>query len=166
MKGKSNGISTILVFTAALSLVVSAASTAFDWKEDIALKIGIADEKLEKIRVASEGGKIKPLEALINDYEIAIRDAADGVERADRNGKDVSGVAGRVDRKLKKNTEVLESLLTKVPPQARKGIQRAIENSKKHRGRAAKAKGLQKEHPGKGKAKAKGRGKSKGKRKR
>ena len=151
----------ILFAAAALLLFAQPAATAFDWEDDIELKVGMVDEKLGKIKVAVKNGEIESLRFLMDDYDIAVKRTADSVEHARRGGHDVSGVAGRVNGKFRKNTQVLESLLTKVPPQARKGIQNAIANSNKHGKSMGKAKGLKKEHPGKGKGKAKGRGKNK-----
>ena len=155
MKKRHVFIHSVLCAAAAVLFLVPPAASAFDWQDDVKLKVGIVDESLGKIKIAVKNGEIQSLSALIDDYEIAVRRTTDGVDHARRNGHDVSGVASHVHGKYKKNTAVLESLLAKVPPQARKGILRAIENSKKHRGRMGKAKGHYKEHPGKGRGKGK-----------
>lgn len=162
MKKRYVFIHPFLFVAAALLFLAAPTASAFDWQDDVKLKVGIVDEKLGKIKIAIKNGEIQSLSTLIDDYEIAVRRTTDGVDNARRNGHDVSGVAGHVHGKYKKNTEVLESLLAKVPPQARKGLTRAIENSKKHRGKMGKAKGHYKEHPGKGKAKGRGKNKNRG----
>ena len=150
----------ILFAAVALLLLASPAANALDWENDIELKVDMVDEKLGKIKVAVKNGEIESLHMLTDDYDMAVKRATESIEHARRGGHDVSGVANRVNGKFRKNTQVLESLLTKVPPQARKGIQNAITNSNKHSDSMGKAKGLQKEHPGKGKAKGRGKGKN------
>ena len=162
MKKRNVFIQSVLSVAAALLFLAPPVASAFDWQEDVKLKVGIVDEKLGKIKVAIKNGEIQSLSVLINEYEVAVRRTTNEIEIAESDGRDVTGMAGRVHDKYKKNTEVLESLLAKVPPQARKGILRAIENSKKHRGKMGKARGRFKEHPGKGKGKAKGKNKNRG----
>jgi len=109
-----------------------------DLLEKASLHTTYAEKRLAEMQGMGSKGKPEFVETLAKDYESAIGGAMKEINRAARQGRDVSEALKAVERSTKKHTEVLTDLfrLGKVPPQAKPAIRRAIEVSKRGRNRA------------------------------
>jgi len=125
-----------------------------DAKANYFLQAG--EERLKELKQMDRQGKTTHFDALAQSYEKNVTQGARGaIESGVAEGKDMSKASQRYEEATAKHLLVLEALLNKVPPQARKGIAHAIEASK--HGHEQALLGLEKSAA---KAKSKGAGSS------
>lgn len=111
-------------------------NVTFDPLEKATLHTKYAKERLAEIRVMVSKGKPEFVEDLVKDYEKAISEAMEEINRAQAQGRDVSKALETVEKSTQKHTKVLMELLGKVPEQAKPAITHAIEVSKHGRNHA------------------------------
>ncbi len=100
-----------------------------------------AGKRLAEAENMFAAGEHRTAGNLLRDYERSFNLAVGGIESGIARGRDVSRHLEALERSAGRNTEVLTQLLAEVPEQARPGIGRAIEVSRRGRNRAAEARG-------------------------
>jgi len=98
-------------------------------KAEKALKI--AEEKLAEVKAMAEKNKTKALEKANQRYQEFLNLANSKTQKAKEKGKDVERLVTLISEKTLKHQEVLSEILEKIPEQAKSGIEKAIEVSKK-----------------------------------
>lgn len=91
--------------------------------------LAYAEERLAEAQAMMEKGNSKAAEVALRYYEGNVEAAQDRIEQALSLGRDMTEVIAIVGEATAKHTEVLEGLLEKVPEQARKGVEKALEVS-------------------------------------
>ncbi|MBN1427556.1 MAG: hypothetical protein JXB07_04170 [Anaerolineae bacterium] len=115
----------------------------------LTLQVTFADERLLETETLAGRGNTKHLDDALNNYDQAVADITRLAEVA--NGEDREALSQLVDQSLSKHQARLEALLDKVPEQAHKGIERALEASQNGRDKAIEAINKHGEdHPGQG----------------
>jgi len=109
--------------------------------EKAALHTEFATERLAEAKAMVAKGKPEFVGDLTEDYEEAIAGATNEINRAQSQGKNVSGALEAVERSTKKHTEVLTGLLDKVPENAKPAIQHSIAVSERGRNTALESLG-------------------------
>lgn len=100
-----------------------------------------AEKRLAEAQKMVEKGKTDLAQKWIDKYNERMDKALDLMNKAKEKGKDVKDVASRIEEATSKHLEILRALLSKVPVQARKGIERALEVSQTGQERALEAQG-------------------------
>lgn len=93
--------------------------------------LAYAEERLAEAQAMMEKGNSKAAEVALRNYERNVERAQERIEQAMAQGRDMTEVIAIVGEATAKHTEVLEGLLEKVPEQARKGIEKALEVSER-----------------------------------
>jgi len=109
--------------------------------EKAALHTEFAKERLAETKAMIAKGKPEFVGDLTKDYEEAVAGAINEINRAQSQGRNVSGALEAVERSTKKHTEVLTDLLDKVPEEAKPAIRRSIAVSKRGRNTALESLG-------------------------
>ncbi len=101
------------------------------------LQVAFTNERLSEAEKLAERGDAGHLEEAIDSYDQSILDVTRLAETADEQSDE--SLSQLLDQTLSKHQARLEELLGKVPEQAKKGIERALEASSKGRDNALKA---------------------------
>jgi len=92
----------------------------------------LADVRLDEYKKMIEQGKTDIAEKVLEKYQKQLNHALDKAEELKNEGKDIKGLSQKIEEATSKHLEVLQENLQKVPEQAKKGIENAIENSQKN----------------------------------
>ncbi|GEM_PF-2787537 len=119
----------------------------FDKIEKAKLKIKYAEERLAEAAVMVQVGKPEKAKELVDEYGRDISEVEDGIDVAEKEGRNVTRVLEIVSEATSKHFEVLQRVLEKAPEPAKEHILNAINASSKGRDRALASigKGIQKE---------------------
>ncbi|MBD3262975.1 hypothetical protein GF374_01180 [Candidatus Woesearchaeota archaeon] len=101
-------------------------------KDDIKkarLHMKFAEERLSEAKKLAEQNKPELSDETIADYEKHLENAANKIEKAKKDGKDIDEITNNIKEKTSKHIEVLQRVLEKVPETAKPAIQKAIEIS-------------------------------------
>jgi hypothetical protein len=93
--------------------------------------IKIANQKAVDARKAADRGDAKGLDESLRGHEAAMQGAMRTIHDGESSGQDMSRAWEAVDRGTSKHTEVLTNVLSRVPDQAKPGIQRALDSSQR-----------------------------------
>lgn len=96
-------------------------------KAEKAMKI--AEEKLAEVKAMAERNKTKALEKANQKYQEFLDLASQRAKEAKEKGKDVEKLVTLISEKTLQHQEVLLKVFEKVPQEAKKGIEKAIEVS-------------------------------------
>jgi hypothetical protein len=88
-----------------------------------------AEVRRKELEALNAKGVTTHNDALTSSLQKHLDGAAKTIEQGAAGGRDMTGAVGRYSTATSKHLVVLEGLLSKVPPQARKGILNAIEHS-------------------------------------
>ncbi len=91
----------------------------------------LAEVRLAEYQKMIEKEKIEIAEKTLTKYEQQLNHALEKAEEAKEKGKDVEKLKEAISEKIIKHQEVLIEVLNKVPEEAKKGIENAIEMSQK-----------------------------------
>ncbi len=91
----------------------------------------LAEVRLAEYQKMIEKGKTEIAQKTLDKYEKQLNRALEKTGEAKGQGKDVEKLKEEVSEKILKHQEVLIEVLNKVPEEARKGIENAIEVSQK-----------------------------------
>jgi hypothetical protein len=95
------------------------------------LFIRLAEERAKEMERLQEDGRTEHHEALGRSYEkLLTRGAVGSIERAAAQGADLTAAVGRYAEATTRHRAMLERVLAKTPPQARKGLLQALEASR------------------------------------
>ncbi|MDZ4209875.1 MAG: DUF5667 domain-containing protein, partial [Candidatus Curtissbacteria bacterium] len=109
------------------------------WKESIQLFftfgeenkakqfLHLADVRLAEYQKMIEKGKTEIAQKTLEKYEKQLNHALDKAEQVKEKGKDVEKLKDTISEKILKHQEVLENILEKVPEEAKKGIEKALD---------------------------------------
>lgn len=111
----------------------------FDLLKKASFYIQCAEEKLYEAKAAISKGKPESVNILLKDYEKAINEAMNEINKAQNQGKDVKKAYEEVEKATQKHIEILTDLLNKVPEEAKPAIIHALEVSKHGRIQALNA---------------------------
>ena len=92
----------------------------------------VAGKRVAEIRAMAEENKTEAMERAVEGYERAM-------ERRERDGNRSEGAAEEVARQASNHLAVLAEVRERIPEEAHEGIDRAINNSARGRGRAIEA---------------------------
>ena len=99
----------------------------------------LAEVRLAEYQKMIEKGKTEIAQKILDKYEQQLNHALEKTEEAKDQGKDVEKLKEEISEKILKHQKVLTGILEKVPEEAKKGIENAIEMSKKGLEAAAQA---------------------------
>lgn len=105
---------------------------AADVEDAIALRLGFAEERLQEVEDRISADDMDDAQEALDYYDLEINALAELVVSPD--GSTELADTELIDAALKKNNEVLLRVLEKVPEQAKKAIQNAIDSQEKVRG--------------------------------
>ncbi|MBI3724468.1 hypothetical protein HY251_11020 [bacterium] len=91
--------------------------------------LAAADERIKELAKMDAKGKTSHHDALAQSHSKTTKGAAGVIENGAAKGKDMTGCVARYAAATAKHLAVLERVLAHCPPQARKGLQNAIEHS-------------------------------------
>lgn len=91
----------------------------------------IANQKALDARKAADRGDTKGLEQSLRGREAAMQGAMRTINEGQSRGEDMTRAWEAVDRGTSKHTEVLTDVLSRVPDQAKPGIQKALDSSQR-----------------------------------
>jgi hypothetical protein len=103
--------------------------TAKDPEVKVDLFLGNAEQRRKELESMNAKGVTTHHNSLSSSLQKHLTGAAKTIEQGAAGGKDMRAAVGRYSAATSKHLAVLEALLSKVPPQARKGILNAIELS-------------------------------------
>lgn len=102
-----------------------------DPEERVNLFLASADERVRELREMQAAGRASHNDALERAIEKTLtRGASGAIENGAAQGWDMGGAVDRYVNATAKHFAVLQDVLSKAPPQARKGLERAIEASR------------------------------------
>lgn len=113
------------------------------WKESIQIFFTFGTENkakqyfhLAEVRWAEyqqmlEKGKTEIAQKTLDKYGEQLNNALDKVKELQEKGKDVKDLSQKIEEAISKHLEVLQENLQKVPDEAKKGVENAIEKSQK-----------------------------------
>ncbi len=91
----------------------------------------LAGVRLAEYQKMMEIGKIEIAGKTLNKYQDQLNRALEKANELKQQGKDIKDLTQGISQIIPQSLEILQNNLQKVPEQARKGIENAIENSKK-----------------------------------
>jgi hypothetical protein len=91
----------------------------------------IANQKALDARKAADRGDANGLDESLRGHQAAMRGAMRTIHEGQSSGEDMSRAWEAVNRGTSKHTEVLTDVLSRVPDQAKPGIQKALDSSQR-----------------------------------
>ena len=91
----------------------------------------LAEVRLAEYKKMDEAGKTEIAERTLDKFKAHLERALEKASELKKDKKDASDVEKRIGDARMKHVEVLKENLAKVPEEARKGLERAIENSER-----------------------------------
>ena len=91
----------------------------------------IATQRAKDARKSADQGDAQALEQAMRGHQAAMKGAMQTIEEGQSRGEDMTTAWEAVNRGTSKHTEVLRDVLTRVPENARPGIERAIAASQR-----------------------------------
>lgn len=92
----------------------------------------LADVRLAEYQKMVEKGKTEIAEKTLEKYQNQLDRALNKIEEVKIKGKDIKELSEKAEQATSRHLEVLQENLQRVPEQARKGLENAIENSSKN----------------------------------
>jgi len=135
-------------FSEGLELAVASAPVIGSNKLASKVRANHAAERLAEAQKLAEKNKTEKVDKLMKQYSQGMNRSIESARKASN-----SELSERLGNVSDNNVEVLKQVKDKVPPQAQKGIQNAIENSQRSReklGKPPQARGKKPESAGKG----------------
>lgn len=104
---------------------------ALNDKNKVEVKLSIAEDKLKEVeKLMKRGDSAEDVNEAVDNLKEVEDEVSDDIDKVEWDGKDTAELTAKLKANLERQQEVLKGILSKVPPQARDAIKRALENSK------------------------------------